>query len=109
MENQSKELSQIKNSFSAKRKRKCAKVLSCIFAFAIVFLTFFTITWFVGSSKILNYISNLEISTKANENVIVSKNAETGVATINKKTGRELKILQITEIHFACRIFRYNF
>lgn len=109
MENQSKELSQIKNSFSAKRKRKCAKVLSCIFAFSIVFLTFFTITWFVGSSKILNYISNLEISAKANENVIVSKNAETGVATINNKTGRELKILQITDIHFACSIFRYNF
>lgn len=109
MKYQSREMLQIKKSFSAKRKRKTAKVFACLFAFAIVFFSFFTVTWFVGSSKILDYIAKLEVSVQKDENIVVSKNAETGISTIDNKSGRDLKILQLTDIHFACSVFRYNF
>lgn len=108
MENLNNEMLQIKSSFSAKRKRKTAKIFACLLACVIVFLTFFTITWFVGSSKILKFIANVNITATANENVEILKDTQNQTVSINNKTGRDLKILQLTDIHLACSVFRYN-
>ena len=105
METLTKEKQQVRHSIKSKKCKKLAKVFSIFAACVIVFLTFFTITWFVGSSKILDYIAKANITASANENVIISKDAVNQTVTIDNKTGRDLKILQLTDIHFACSVF----
>ena len=108
MEVITKEKQQVCHTLKNKKCRKLAKVFSILAACIIVFLTFFTITWFVGSSKILNYISKVNITASATENVIISKDTTNQTVSINNKTGRDLKILQLTDIHFACSVFTLN-
>ena len=105
MEAITKEKQQVCNTLKNKKCRKLAKVFSILTACIIVFLTFFTITWFVGSSRILNYISKVNITASATENVVISKDTTNQTVSINNKTGRDLKILQLTDIHFACSVF----
>lgn len=105
MEAITKEKQQVCNTLKNKKCRKLAKVFSILAACIIVFLTFFTITWFVGSSRILNYISKVNITASATENVVISKDTTNQTVSINNKTGRDLKILQLTDIHFACSVF----
>lgn len=108
MEAITKEKQQVCHTLKNKKCRKLAKVFSILAACIIVFLTFFTITWFVGSSRILNYISKVNITASATENVIISKDTTNQTVSINNKTGRDLKILQLTDIHFACSVFTLN-
>ncbi len=105
MEAITKEKQQVCNTLKNKKFRKLAKVFSILTACIIVFLTFFTITWFIGSSRILNYIAKVNITASATENVIISKDTTNQTVSINNKTGRDLKILQLTDIHFACSVF----
>lgn len=105
MEAITKEKQQVCNTLKNKKCRKLAKVFSILAACIIVFLTFFTITWFVGSSRILNYISKVNITASATENVVISKDTTNQTVSIDNKTGRDLKILQLTDIHFACSVF----
>lgn len=108
MEVITKEEQQIHHNLKNKKNRKLTKLFSILTACLLAFLTFFTITWFVGSSKILDYIQKVNITASANENVIISKDVINQTVEIDNKTGRELKILQLSDIHFACSVFRYN-
>lgn len=108
MEAITKEKQQVCHTLKNKKCRKLAKVFSILVACIIAFLTFFTITWFVGSSRILNYISKVNITASATENVVISKDTTNQTVSINNKTGRDLKILQLTDIHFACSVFTLN-
>ncbi len=103
-----KEKQQIHQDLKSKKSKKLLKVFAIISACLIAFLTFFLVTWFVGSPKILDYIDKANITVSANENVVITKDVINQTVKIDNKTGRELKILQLTDIHFACSIFSYN-
>ncbi len=83
------------------RKNFYIKLL-CLIVILSSLLTFFLGTWFNGDDSTLKYINSYEYSYSSNPNIEVSKYPEQNYAVINNKTGRNLKIMQLTDIHLGC-------
>lgn len=74
----------------------------CICVLVISLLTFFLLTWFCGNNSTLNYIKAYDYTYENSSNIEVTTYPELNFAEINNKTGRPLKILQLTDIHLGC-------
>ncbi|MGN1207901.1 MAG: metallophosphoesterase [Christensenellales bacterium] len=65
-------------------------------------------TWFCGDQTTLNYIKAYNYSHEINTSIEISKFPQQNYVVINNKTGRDLKILQLTDIHLGCGYLSIN-
>ena len=92
------------------RKKKIKKphtkkfyiALVCLCAIFIILLTFFLTTWFCGDDSTIKYIREYAYTYETNTNIEIMKYPELNYAEINNKTGKPLKLLQLTDIHLGC-------
>lgn len=93
-----------------KRKNKIKKIHTrkfyirfiCVFVLLATLLTFFLSSWFCGYNSTIKYISAYNYTYNKNPNIKVTTYPDLNYAEINNKTGRPLKILQLTDIHLGC-------
>ena len=92
------------------RKKKIKKphtkkfyiALVCLCVIFITLLTFFLTTWFCGDDSTIKYIREHAYTYETNSNIEIIKHPDLNYAEINNKTGKPLKLLQLTDIHLGC-------
>lgn len=82
--------------------------LFCLIVAVLSLLTFFLGTWFNGDNSTLKYINSIDYEYVSNQNIQISKYPQQNYVEINNKTGRNLKIMQLTDIHIGCGFLSIN-
>lgn len=80
---------------------KYYKRIFCLIVTLISLLTFFIATWFCGDTSTINYINAYDFSIEPTK-IEITKYPTENYVEINNKTGRPLKILQLSDLHIGC-------
>ena len=84
------------------RRRIVAISLLAVIALAAIFVI---VAWFAGCGATERYVAGLDISRTSPVGITAEKHIEEGYAELNVTGKTELKILQLSDIHFGCGIF----
>lgn len=84
-------------------KRLYIRLVSIVMVI-IALLIFVIVTWYKGDNYTINYINKIEYNYTNNSQIEITKHSEDNYVEINNKTGRNLKILQLTDLHICSGI-----
>ena len=84
------------------RRRIVAISLLAVIALTAIFVI---VAWFAGCGSTERYVAGLDISRTPPVGITAEKHIEEGFAELNVTGKTELKILQLSDIHFGCGIF----
>lgn len=87
-----------------KNNKKLYIRLASIVMIIITLLIFVIVTWYKGDKYTINYIDKMEYNYTNNSQIEITKHSEDNYVEINNKTGRNLKILQLTDLHICSGI-----